>query len=48
MPLELADDLCAACEPVAWIWHKRNDPIGHRPAAIIDVDLQDLRCHQLA
>ena len=47
MPLEFGDDLCAACEPIARIWHKGNDPIGRRPIAIID-DLQDIQCRQLA
>ena len=47
MALEFGDDLCAACEPIARIWHKGNDPIGHRPTAIIDVDLQDVQRHQL-
>ena len=37
MPLEFGDDFCAACEPIARIWHKGNDPIGRRPIAIIDV-----------
>ena len=48
MPLEFGDYLCAAREPIAWIWHDGNDPIGRRPIAIIDVDLQDVQCHQLA
>ena len=47
MPLEFGDDLHAACEPTARIWHKGNDPIGRRPIGIIDVDLQDVQCHQL-
>ena len=47
MPLEFGDYLCAAREPIARIWHEGNDPIGRRPA-IIDVDLQDIHCHQLA
>ena len=42
MCLEFGDDFCAACEPVARIWHKGNDPVGRRPIAIIvDVDLQE-------
>ena len=37
MPLEFGNDFCAACEPIARIWHKGNDPIGCRPVAIIVV-----------
>ena len=50
MLLEFGDDFCAAREPVAWIWHKGNDPIARRPIAIIvvDVDLQETERHQLA
>ena len=48
MPLEFCDDLSAACKPITWIWHKGNNPIGHHPIAIIDVDLQDVQCNQLA
>ena len=49
MPLELSNDFRAACEPIARIWHKGNDPIGHRPIAIIVVDdLREIQRHQLA
>ena len=50
MPLEFGDDFCAACETVARIWRKWNDPIGRRPIAIVvvDVDLQETERHQLA
>ena len=50
IPLEFRNDFRAACEPVARIWHKGNDPIEHRPIAIIvlDVDLQEIQRHQLA
>jgi len=37
MPLEFGDDFCAACEPIARIWRKGNDPIGRRPIGIIVV-----------
>ena len=47
MPLEFGDDFCAACEPIARIWHKGNDPIGRRPIAVIVVDI-DLQHRQLA
>ena len=44
MPLELGDGVCAACEPVARIWHKGNDPVGRHPIAItvVDVKLQEI------
>ena len=44
MPLQFGDDFCAACEPIARIWHKGDDPIGRPPIAIIvvDVDLQEI------
>ena len=50
MPLELGNGFCTPCEPSARIWHKGNDPIGRRSIAIIlvDVDLQQIRRHQLA
>ena len=50
MPLEFSNDLCAACESIAEIWHKGNDPIRRCPTAIIVVnvvDLQEVECHQL-
>ena len=37
MLLKFGNDFCTACEPIAWIWHKGNDPIGHHPIAIIVV-----------
>jgi hypothetical protein len=24
-------------EPIAWIWHRGNDPIGHRTNAVVDL-----------
>ena len=50
MLLEFSNNFCAACEPVARIWHKGNDPIGRRPIAIVvvDVDLQETVRYQLA
>ena len=50
MPLEFGNDFCAACEPIARIWHKGNDPIGRHPIAIIvaNVDLPEIQHHQLA
>ena len=45
MCLEFGDDFCTPCEPVAWIWHDGNDPIGHRPIAVVDgvdVDLPEI------
>ena len=37
MPVEFSNEFCAACEPIAWIWHKGDNPIGPRPIAIIVV-----------
>ena len=48
MPLEFGDYFCAACEPIARIGHKGNDPIGRHPIVIIDVDLRDVEFNQLA
>ena len=42
MPLEFGDDLCAACEPIARIWHKGNDAVRCRLIAIIDVHLPEI------
>jgi hypothetical protein len=45
MPLEFGDDFCAACEPIARIWHKGNDPIRRRPIVTIvalDVHLPEV------
>jgi hypothetical protein len=49
MPLAFSNDFCTACEPIAWVGHKRNDPIGCPIAIIVvDVDLQEIQRHQLA
>jgi len=37
MILEFGDDFCTPCEPIAWIWHEGNNPIGHRTTAVVDV-----------
>ena len=37
MLLESGNDFCAPCEPIAGVWHERNDPIGRHPIAIVDV-----------
>ena len=37
MLLEFGDEFCPPCEPIAWIWHEGNDPIGHRTIAVVDV-----------
>ena len=42
MPLEFSDDFCTPREPIAWIWHERNNPIGRRPISIVDVVDVDL------
>ena len=50
MPLEFGNNFCSASEPIAWVWHKGNDPIGHRPIAIIavvDVHLPEIHAFRL-
>ena len=50
MSLEFSNNFCAACEPVAWIWHKGNDAIGRHPIAIIvvvDVHLPEIHTTRL-
>ena len=42
MPLMFGNDFCTPCEPIAWIWHKGNNPIGRRPISIVDVVDVDL------
>ena len=42
MPLEFGNDFCTPCEPITWIWHDGNDPIRHRPIAVVDVVDLDL------
>jgi len=37
MLLEFGNDFCLPCEPIAWIWHEGNDPIGHHTIAVVDV-----------
>ena len=48
MALELGDDFCPPCEPIARIWHKGNDPIRRRLIATVDIYLQEVQHHQLA
>ena len=47
MLLKFGDDFRTACEPIARIWHKGNDPIRHRPIAII-VDLHLPEIHAIS
>ena len=49
MLLKFGDDFCTACEPIAWIWHKGNDPMVTRhPTAIIAVvDLREIHAIRL-
>ena len=47
MVLKFGNDLCTACEPIAWIWHKGDDPIGRRPIAIIVVDVHLPEIHAI-
>jgi hypothetical protein len=35
--LSLAMTSVRPCEPIAWVWHEGNDPIGHGPIAVVDV-----------
>ena len=37
MHLEFGNDFCTPREPIAWIWHEWNNPIGRRPMSIVDV-----------
>ena len=39
---QFGDDFYAACEPIARIWHKGNEPIGRCPIAVIDVHLPEI------
>ena len=43
MALEFTDDICPPYEPIAWIWHKGNDPIRDCSIAITAVVHLDLR-----
>ena len=43
LALELGDDIGPPCEPIAWIWHKGNDPIRFCSIAITAVVHLDLR-----
>ena len=47
MPLEFGNDFCAACEPIARIWHKGNDPIGRRSFVVVDMDLPEIHAISL-
>ena len=50
MPLEFGDDFCAACETIAGIWLKGNDPLRcHLIAriAVVDVHLPDIHAISL-
>ena len=50
MPPEFSNDFCTPCEPIAWIWHKGNNPIGRRPidvVDVVDVDLSDIHAVSL-
>ena len=42
MDLEFGDDVCAACEPIAWIWHKGNGPNGRHQIDVVDVHLPEI------
>ena len=42
MPLKFGDNFYPPCEPIARIWHNGNDPIGHHPIAVVDVDLPEI------
>ena len=47
MVLKFGDDFCTACEPIARVWYKGNDPIRYRPIAII-VDLHLPEIHAIS
>ena len=36
------------CELITWIWHKGNDPVGCRPIAVVDVDVDLLEIHAIS
>ena len=42
MPLEFRDNFYPPYEPIARIWRNGNDPIGHHPIAVVDVDLPEI------
>ena len=42
MHVKFGNDICTPCEPIAWIWHKGNNPIGRRPIGVVDVVDLDL------
>ena len=37
MPLQFGNNFCPACEPIARVWREGDDPIEHRPTAVVDV-----------
>ena len=46
MHLEFGDGFCTPSEPSARVWHKGDDPVRHRPIAIVgvvDVHLREIR-----
>ena len=47
MLLKFGNDFCTACEPIARVWYKGNDPIRHRPIAMI-VNLHLPEIHALS
>ena len=47
MPLEFGNDRFPPCESIAWVWHERDDPIGHRLIAVVGVVDVHLPYYQL-
>ena len=47
MPLEFGNDCFPPCESIAWVWHERDDPIGHRLIAVVGVVDVHLPYYQL-
>ena len=47
MVLKFGNDFCTACEPIARIWHKGNDPIGRRTILFVDVYLPEIHAISL-
>ena len=46
MPLQFGNDFCPPCEPIAWVWREGDDPVRHRPIAVVnvvDVNLPEIR-----
>ena len=43
MPLELDNDFCSPCEPIARIWGHEENHIRRRPIVVVDVHLPEIQ-----